>query len=490
MPRVVFRLYWPVIWRMASLKEKPRTLTKKSMALPERLRHHLDDFCVAKRAHHSSNRARQSHLGVLGTVRIFRQSKSGMETATPSSSSRPEAVWPRRPELPFLLTIAAAVLVYALLPLGTVLEIGGDEGYELTKGILCSKGFVLYKDIWCDQPPLFPTLLGCVFRVFGPSLLVARLVAAGFGLLLLTVLYQLVRQRSSAWASVAAVFFLLSSPGVLFFSTSVMLEVPTIATALISAWLVFQWTKRQHWLWLVASGVMMGLALEIKFTAVLVLPPILAEIVLERWVRNGDAARQALSPYASPLGAAGLVRACMKAVLQFGSAAGTVFLAIAFMWGRGSLQSSWRSHTVVQHIPGLSSPEDFRFDPNLLLDHPECLIGAAIALIVLGRQGRWRGLAFPVVMLLTALAVHSIHRPWWSYYYLHLAVPLVWLSGLAFGEVPTDRVTTVLRPQSSSVILNLVEGVQRLCSGRVGPGSLRSAARSEHQAYSSRPKGN
>jgi hypothetical protein len=27
-----------VIWRMASLKDKPRTLTKKSMALPARLR--------------------------------------------------------------------------------------------------------------------------------------------------------------------------------------------------------------------------------------------------------------------------------------------------------------------------------------------------------------------------------------------------------------------------------------------------------------------
>ena len=31
-------VYWPVIWHMASLKDKPRTLTKKSMALPARLR--------------------------------------------------------------------------------------------------------------------------------------------------------------------------------------------------------------------------------------------------------------------------------------------------------------------------------------------------------------------------------------------------------------------------------------------------------------------
>jgi 4-amino-4-deoxy-L-arabinose transferase-like glycosyltransferase len=335
------------------------------------------------------------------------------------------------------LVILAALVIFALLPLGTALEIGGDEGYELMKGFLCSKGFAMYKDIWCDQPPLFPNLLGCAFHVFGPSLLAARLVAAGFGLLLLVVFYQLVRPSTGAWATVAAVFFLLASPGVLFFSVSVMVEVPTIGTALVSAWLVFQWTRRRHWLWLLAGGLVMGLALEIKLTAVTVLPAILVLIVVAGWNpgRNGAAGRQGVAPRPSPSGAAAQVRACTKALLQFGLAAGVVFLAIGLIWGRGSLQSSWKSHTVAQPIPGLSSPEDFQFEPSLLLHHPECLLGAAIALILLGRQGRWRELVFPGVMLVTALAVHSLHRPWWFYYYLHLAVPLAWLSGLAFGEV-------------------------------------------------------
>ena len=336
-----------------------------------------------------------------------------------------------------VLVIAATVLIFSLLPLGTALQIGGDEGYELMKGFLCSKGYVMYKDIWCDQPPLYPNLLGCAFRVFGPSLLVARLLAADFGMLLLVVFCQLVRQCASTWTAVVAVFFLLASPGVLFLSASVMLEAPAIATALVSAWLVFQWTKRPRWLWLAASGVMIGLALQIKLTAVVVLPAILAQMIVAGWDHTRGAAPngRAKSSRASPSTVAGPTRACLHAVLQFGAAAAVAFLVIAFTLGGGTLQSSWRSHTGVQLIPGLSSPEDFRFEASLLLGHPECLLGAVIGLVMLGRQGRWRELVFPVVMLLTALTVHSLHRPWWVYYYLHLAVPLAWLSGLGLGEV-------------------------------------------------------
>ena len=179
--------------------------------------------------------------------------------------------------------MAMLALIYSRLPLGTALEIGGDEGYELMKGFLCSKGFAMYKDIWCDQPPLYPNLLGYAFQMFGPSILVARLVAVAFGMVMLAAFYQLVRQSTGAWAALLAGFFLLASPSVLLLSAAVMVEVPAIGTALVSAWLALRWAKRRHWPWLVAAGVMMGLALEIKLTAVMVLPAILAQIVVSGW---------------------------------------------------------------------------------------------------------------------------------------------------------------------------------------------------------------
>ena len=334
--------------------------------------------------------------------------------------------------------MAMLALIYSRLPLGTALEIGGDEGYELMKGFLCSKGFAMYKDIWCDQPPLYPNLLGYAFQMFGPSILVARLVAVAFGMVMLAAFYQLVRQSTGAWAALLAGFFLLASPSVLLLSAAVMVEVPAIGTALVSAWLALRWAKRRHWPWLVAAGVMMGLALEIKLTAVMVLPAILAQIVVSGWDNavKAVASRQDVRARSKAKELiAGPLRACVWAVLQFGLAAAVAFLAIAWIWGEGSWQSSWRSHTQVQHVAGLGSPEDYRFQGSLLLKHSECLLGAVIALYMLGRLGRWRELLFPVVMLATGLTVHSLHRPFWGLYYLHLAVPLAWLSGVGFTEL-------------------------------------------------------
>ena len=49
---------------------------------------------------------------------------------------------------------------------------------------------------------------------------------------------------------------------------------------------------------------------------------------------------------------------------------------------------------------------------------------------------RGKEIAFPVALFLTDSLVHALHRPWFDYYYLHLAVPLA--GGLAINEVIQD----------------------------------------------------
>jgi hypothetical protein len=72
---------------------------------------------------------------------------SGAKTPSAQPANIPEAVQPPARWWPIIAAIAMLALIYALLPLGTALELGGDEGYELTKGLLCSKGYVMYKDM-------------------------------------------------------------------------------------------------------------------------------------------------------------------------------------------------------------------------------------------------------------------------------------------------------------------------------------------------------
>ena len=42
---------------------------------------------------------------------------------------------------------------------------------------------------------------------------------------------------------------------------------------------------------------------------------------------------------------------------------------------------------------------------------------------------------FPVVLLITVALIHTVHRPWWNYYYLHFAIPIAWLAGWTTCEI-------------------------------------------------------
>lgn len=315
------------------------------------------------------------------------------------------------------------LLLFASLPLGSAIQFGGDEGYELMKAYLQTRGFPLYREIWSDQPPVFTLLLDWAFRLFGVSALAARSVTAGFTLLLFLCLYQMVRARLGALAAWFAAFFLLAAPVVLEISVSAMQEVPALAMGMLSAGLLFQWARRPHSCWLWASGAAMGVALEIKFIVALMVPAMLVELALLTQANHGPAWR----------------RKAFVSLFQWSLAALLMFGAIGWIWGQGSLQASLSAHFGTP-APALTDiggerPDDFALSPALFLQHADATLPALAGLLLALWRRQFRASAFPLIWLLTALAVHSAHRPWWPYYYLHFAIPIAWLAGSAAGEM-------------------------------------------------------
>jgi hypothetical protein len=77
----------------------------------------------------------------------------------------------------------------------------------------------------------------------------------------------------------------------------------------------------------------------------------------------------------------------------------------------------------------------FAFTLGTMLKYRQALFALAAALCLAAWRGPWKRLAFPLALFSTALAVHLCHRPFWSYYYLHFAVPVAWLAGYAVGEL-------------------------------------------------------
>lgn len=319
-----------------------------------------------------------------------------------------------------LIVLAVSLLLLlSLLPLGTALEFGEDEGYQLMMGFLNSRGHALYQEIWSDQPPLFVLLLGWTFKAFGPSLLAARLLAVVFGMVMLLCFFLLLRHRLQTQAALLGTFFLLAAPGVLVLSASVMQEVPMFALVLLSVCLLFQWQRTKRLGWLLASGVVFGLAAEIKLLALLAGPAILVELILADQVGNRFSVR------------AGWLR---TGALWAGAAVIT-FTTIAVIWGGGSFHTSLLAHTSEQFVPGKPTSADFPIQTKLFLNHSEVIIAAIVGTVLAVCQRRWRDFVFPMVLLITVSVVHLAHRPWWNYYYLHFAIPLAWLAGFVTSEI-------------------------------------------------------
>ena len=316
-----------------------------------------------------------------------------------------------------VVILIAVCLIDSVLPLGTALQFGGDEGYELMKGFLVSKGFKLYQQIWCDQTPLFPILLGAAFRAWGATFLVARLIAAGFGLLLFGTFFELVRQNAGRLAAFFATFLLIASPLILELSVSVMQEVPAFAVALVSALLLFHSCRNGRWAILIASGIVMGIALGIKVTSALYMPAFLVQMFF-------DEERTAK---------AGLKETSLKSVVWL-AAMGVALGIILLLWGSGSVHATLQAQSVAYSEPGMERPKDFPFKLPILLSHAECAAAAMIGLIIISSRKRWRQFLFPTVLLFTTFTVHLFHRPWWDYYYLHTAIPMAWLAGFALSE--------------------------------------------------------
>ena len=162
----------------------------------------------------------------------------------------------------------------------------------------------------------------------------------------------------------------------------------------------------------------MGVAIGIKFTAVLAAPAVMLEILMVARAKSGGAWLKA---------------ACLN-TLKWGCAAAIVFAVIGLIWGRGSSQVSWRAHFTGGYVPGLGRPQDFVFPTQLLFDHAEVTLAVLVAISLLLSRRRRKDFVFPLALLLTAIVVHVVYRPWWMYYYLHFAIPMAWLAGFAVSE--------------------------------------------------------
>jgi hypothetical protein len=301
------------------------------------------------------------------------------------------------------------LLLMTLIPWQSAVMFGGDEGFEFTKAYLVHQGISLYEPIWNDQPPLHTIITALAFGWLGPEVATSRLVAFGFAFLYLWVLGCLIARDAGWLAGIVGILFALSSPGTLELCVSSMLEVPAMAGGLASA-LVLTTGERTKSLWrCVFSGVVMGLACQTKLTAVVVLPAILMSLTWECVTPKQNI------PW----------RYIVKCVGGFMVGMVGSFCLVWAFFPAMSYELIWGTHFLEGVSDGTKRVAHFAFNPVVFLEHPEAVVGVVIG--VVGLLLKKRRILFPAVLLITVLVVHFVHRPYWSYYYLHFVAPFSWI---------------------------------------------------------------
>jgi hypothetical protein len=389
--------------------------------------------------------------------------------------------------------LIATIILQSLLPLGTAIQIGADEGFELAKARLCLSGYSLYTEAWNDQPPLHTFLVTQLLKHISVSVLWPRILTGAFALLLLASFFSLVRRVSfrleadlfppthpsklppecSAFsnrlglncglAAFLATSLLLLSPGFIELSASCMLELPSLACSVAAlcllapggpkadqsgigpganAWGGLRSQLGRSEFRLIFSAILFACALQMKLVPAYLLP--LAAILI--WLRE----QRTIAPF----------RRTAVLLFAYGATLVIAYVGIDLVIERGAylrhFSQSFGSHFGKAVSFEHGSAQDHPFEWVILMRNWDTTIPAVIGIIVALRQipsrfrsffskpstkagldeasrgafQSWIQALLPVLWLGLALVVFSIHKPWWSYYYIHIALPLCWCAGL------------------------------------------------------------
>jgi hypothetical protein len=328
----------------------------------------------------------------------------------------------QKPGFSLVVLLVSFVILQSLLPLRTTIKIGGDEGFELSKALLCLKGHRLYTEVWNDQPPLHTFLITETLKYITPSILGPRLVTTGFTLLLLAALFFIVLRFNGLIAATLTMGLLIASPGFLALGSSCMLEMPALATS-IAALCVLLNLKSAKWpLGAIMSGLLFGAGCQIKLISVILLVFVPAILWFEK--------RDSTSPKM------GIIRS----LVFFSVSLLISFVGIDLLVDDGAYLAhfgqSWISHFAATKSFEYGSPADHPFDWRILFRNWDATLPAALGVVILFRQAKTNAAAIlPALWLGLVLLVFSIHRPWWSYYYLHISIPLCWCAAIGILEI-------------------------------------------------------
>jgi hypothetical protein len=343
----------------------------------------------------------------------------------------------KKPALVLTSILAGFLLLQALLPLSTAIKIGADEGFELAKATLCLNGYHLYTEIWNDQPPLDTFLITEVLKHGSASIIAPRLMTIVFSLVLLISVFVMARRVHGLAVAAIATVWVIASPGFLELSCSVMQEIPSLAPCLAALAVLITGRGAKIYISEIIAGMLLAMALQMKLIELVYLP--VAGLIL--FMRCRTSGQSSLKSAKAKDGSSRLWTVMSSKEFIVPSLVFASSLAASFALLGVSLegnywlqfQQSWTSHFAAPVSLDYGSPDEHAFDWSVLLKNWDTTLPAVVGIILCVREWKLVPLGLvPLALLTFTLGIIGRHKPWWTYYYVHSAIPLCWCGAVGF----------------------------------------------------------
>ncbi len=336
-----------------------------------------------------------------------------------------------RVNVPLLLAVLG-ILLFLLFngSCFTPAQNGGDEGFELCKAFQMNGPDAWHKKLWNDQPLLLDELYRLAFRLMGTHAWSARLVNLGFlGIILISLGSMIPKSTPFRWIGIAAVWSVLLSHTITYeLSISAMKELPAFALAVLSlAVITTQIPKQNSSKHLFISGCIFAFAVQIKYTALLVLPTIICSILINTLYKKR------------------FNKETMKLLLHTFKIWSATFLltSIVLLICFWLLHPDWSWAECLRSHFGKCLPEyvaeksGYQYSWSRLLDgywfYPLLLLGIWISF---QSSKYYRCKLLPsLLFILIICGVHLFHRPFWGYYILHFVAAFALLTATVMEPV-------------------------------------------------------
>jgi hypothetical protein len=338
--------------------------------------------------------------------------------------------------LDWLAPLAFPAIILCSVSPNQSLSKQADEGINLMKGMLYTKGFHLYREIWSDQPPIFTLLMAACYKIFGPNIQASRLVVLTLSTILIWSLYHVVRRLQNSIAAITAILFVAGSAWFIQLSLGVLIGLPALALGMLSLWMISEWrisksySRRLAWFW--SSIPTMVVAIQTKFFALTILPSAATLILLpmSKFPKSAGTGLPAdLGEYPPPSQTSG--RARLAAFWLF--AVGLITIGFGFAMSENAQQLLADHWIAMEKVTsgGFTFPTLFqKITDSAAYLCPLAMIGIFAAVIYQRFQ-----ILVPVLWLATTTAVLMVHRPLWYHYAPLLVIPLAWLASTGMSAL-------------------------------------------------------